>query len=63
MPGYYDENYGWYEIESEEDVEFYHAVQKESVLKKCERCGREVKLRKDYAICNSCADILERGGD
>ena len=63
MPTYYDDNFGHYEIESDEDVEFYHRVQRESVWKKCDRCGREVKLRRDYSICNSCADAVESGMD
>jgi len=62
MPSYYDDNFGNWETESEEDVEFYHRVQKESVLKTCEQCGRKVKLRPDYAICNSCANQNERFG-
>ena len=60
---YVDDNFGVYDIESEEDVEFYHQVQKESRRKKCQGCGRMVKLRPDYAYCNSCANIRERGGD
>jgi rRNA maturation endonuclease Nob1 len=61
MPGYYDDNFGWYEIESEEDVEFYHHTQHISVEKICQGCGRKVRLKPDYAICNSCADRAERG--
>jgi hypothetical protein len=60
---YYDDNFGFYEIEDEDDVEFYHRVQEESVEKTCQGCKRKVKLRPDYAYCNSCTDILERGGD
>jgi hypothetical protein len=60
---YYDDNFGHYEIEDEDDVEFYHQVQRESVTKKCQGCGRKVKLRPDYAYCNSCADARERGYD
>jgi hypothetical protein len=60
---YYDDNFGHYEIESEEDIEFYHQVQKESRLKKCVICGRKVKLRPEYDKCNSCADKIERGLD
>jgi hypothetical protein len=62
-PTYYDDNFGHWDMESEEDVEFYHRVQEESVFKKCQGCGRRVKLRPDYYICNSCADIAERGGE
>jgi len=63
MPGYYDDSFGWYEIESEEDVEFSHQMQRESVKKTCEGCGRTVRIRSTYAYCNSCADKLERGID
>ena len=63
MPTYYDDNFGHWDIEDEDDVEFYHRVQRESVWKTCKRCGDRVKLRPDYAICNSCADAIERGYD
>ena len=53
---YYDDNFGHWDIESEEDVEFYHQVQKESVLKKCKKCGRKVKLRPEYDYCGPCVD-------
>lgn len=62
MP-YYDDNFGFYEIESQDDIDFYHRVQKESVTKKCLGCKRRVKLRPDYAYCNSCADKREKGYD
>ena len=62
MASYYDDNYGWYEDAEDPDVRaFYHKVQRESVRKTCKGCGRKVKLRRDYAICNSCADRAERG--
>ncbi len=63
MPTYYDDNFGCYDIQDEDDVAFYKQVQRESVLKKCRGCGRKVRLRPDYAICNSCADRAERGMD
>jgi len=65
MPGriYADDNFGVYHIEDEYDLDFYHQVQSESVWKNCDACGQRVKLRPDYGICNSCAEILERGGD
>lgn len=63
MAGYYDDNYGWYEIESQDDIDFYHQTQRESVRKKCQGCGRTVKIKRDYAYCNSCADKRERGMD
>ena len=63
MPSYYDDNFGFYEIESEDDIEFYHRNQKRSVLKKCQACGRKVRLLPDYAYCNSCVNKLENGFD
>jgi hypothetical protein len=64
---YYDDNYGDYECgyddDPEEVAEFYRQTQAASVWKKCKRCGRRVHIRADYAICNSCADQLERGYD
>jgi len=60
---YADDNFGVYKIEDEDDLEFYHWVQSESIWKNCGACNRSVKLRPDYGICNSCAEILEHGGD
>ena len=60
---YIDDNFGVYDIESPDDVEFYHQVQRESVWKTCEGCGRRVKLRPDYGYCNSCATKREQGMD
>lgn len=63
MPrSYYDDNFGhWDDMDDPDMVEFYHEVQRESVSKKCAGCGRRVKIRPDYAYCNSCADKRERG--
>ena len=64
MPLLYDDNYGFYEdADDPETREFYNQVQKNSVWKKCSKCGKKVKLRKDYSICNSCAEKMERGWD
>jgi len=60
---YYDDNYGWYEIEGQDDVDFYFETQRKSVDKRCQGCGRMVRIKADYAYCNSCADKLERGMD
>ena len=60
---YHDDNYGAWEIRDQDDVDFYFETQRRSVRKKCRGCGRSVKIRPDYAYCNSCADRIERGGD
>jgi rRNA maturation endonuclease Nob1 len=63
MATYYDDNYGFYEIRDQDDIDFYHETQKASVWKKCHGCGKRVKIKPDYAYCNSCADARERGMD
>jgi hypothetical protein len=63
MASYYDENFGWWEINDADDVEHYHRTQKTNVLKKCQGCGRKVRIQPHYAYCNSCADKREKGYD
>lgn len=58
----YDDNYGFYHNTDEPEVmEFYRETQRNSVMKRCKRCDRMVKLRRDYAICNNCCEQEERG--
>ena len=61
MASYFDDNFGNYEINDEEDVEFYHHMQKESEWKACSSCERQVFISYRYSICNDCADRRERG--
>lgn len=63
MRTYSDDNFGTYEIEDEEDLEFYRDVQKNSRWTECKGCGRRVKLLPDYGYCDSCATKRERGLD
>lgn len=63
MRTYYDDNFGAYDIQDEDDLAFYHEMQRRSVWKKCGACGRKVKLKPDYGICNACATKLEQGFD
>ena len=58
----YSGSYGWMEIESDEDMEFYNETVKNSVEKECKNCGELVLLRRDYSSCNSCMERLERMG-
>lgn len=60
---FHDDNFGAWEIDGPEDVEFYKQVQRESRQKTCQGCGRTVRLRPDYGYCNSCADDIENGRD
>ena len=65
MSHYYDDNYGNYNTDSFDDAadmrDFYNETQRNSVWKHCKCCDRKVFLRRDYAICNSCADAQEKG--
>jgi len=61
MPSYYDDNFGFYDMEDEGSEEFYHHVQEKSVRKKCQGCGRMVNILPQYGYCNSCAGKIEQG--
>ena len=63
MTTYYDDNFGEYDIDDKEDIEFYHQCQTRSVKKKCACCGCIVKILPQYDKCDRCASILEAGGD
>jgi hypothetical protein len=61
---HYDDNFGhWHDMDDEETREFYDYVQKHSVLKRCEGCGKQVKIMPHYAYCNTCAERRENGMD
>ena len=61
---YYDDNYGhWEGMDDPDMVSFYHETQKQSKRKKCQGCGRMVRIKPDYAYCNACADKVEQGYD
>lgn len=60
---FYDDNFGHWNMESDEDVEFYFQVQNSNVSKECLGCGQLVRIQPQYGYCNSCADKRERGMD
>ena len=60
---YYDDNYGEWDIQDEDDLAFYHERQRTNVRKKCKGCNKMVRIQPDYAYCNSCATKIERGLD
>lgn len=67
MSGYYDDNFGHWDSmdgqDGEDNREFYRQVQSTNVRKKCAGCRRMVSIQPHYALCNSCADKAERGGE
>ena len=63
MKSYYDSNFGHWDMNDGDDVDFYHDVQSRSVTKTCQGCGHRVKLLPQYGYCNSCATKIEQGYD
>jgi hypothetical protein len=64
MSGYYDDNFGHWNMDQDdrdEMIEFYHHVQRTNVEKVCEGCGCTVRIQPHYAFCNSCAEEAESG--
>lgn len=60
---YFDDNFGHWEMESDDDLRFYRQVQRQSVTKTCEGCKRKVRILPQYAYCDRCATAIERGGE
>ena len=59
---FYDDNFGrWEDMDDPDMRDFYRQVQKESVLKRCSICGRQVRLRPEYDKCDSCCRKMEAG--
>ena len=64
MATYYDDNFGtWNDMNDLDVQEFYQEVQSKSVLKRCEGCGRMVRILPHYGYCNSCANAREIGAE
>ena len=61
MATYYDENFGCWDMSEEGSKEFYHKVQSSNIEKECGECGKIVYLQPQYSICNTCADMIEKG--
>jgi hypothetical protein len=60
---FYDDNFGhWEDMDDPDMVNFYFEMQRQSVEKECKGCGRLVRIKHDYAYCNSCATRMEQGG-
>lgn len=60
----YDDNFGFYDDPDDPDTRrFFEETQHNSVLKKCDGCGKTKTLLRHYRYCNSCMTRLERGED
>jgi len=61
---YYDDNFGhWEDMDDVDVLNYYHYVQRVSVDKEYEGCGRIVRLLPNYGYCDTCADAREKGMD
>ena len=63
MITYYDDNFGHWDIEDEDDMEHYRRTQATNVEKEWAGCHRMVMLQPQYGYCDSCATKIEQGWD
>jgi hypothetical protein len=61
MAAVYDDNFGFWDIDGQEEQAFFEHVQRQSVLKTCDRCDRRVRLLPSKTLCASCLTALEYG--
>jgi hypothetical protein len=61
MRGVYEDNFGYWEIDSREELAFFAHIQSQSVSVTCQRCKRSVRLLLTKTICAPCASALECG--
>jgi hypothetical protein len=57
----YEDNFGYWEIDSSEESAFFMHVQSQSALINCQRCSRPVRLLPIKTVCAACASALECG--
>jgi hypothetical protein len=61
MAAVYEDNFGFWDIDGQEEQAFLDYVQRQSVQRTCERCNRRVRLMPPKTICASCVTALECG--
>jgi hypothetical protein len=59
----YEPNFGFYDLDIEDEMEFFCHVKANSVPKKCVRCKEKVRLLPDRKMCSRCAEALEFAGE
>jgi hypothetical protein len=57
----YDDNFGFWNIDGQEEQAFFDYVQGQSVQKICVRCQHRVRLTPPKTLCASCVTALECG--
>jgi hypothetical protein len=61
MAAAYDDNFGFWDIDGQEERAFFEHVQRQSVPAICRRCERPVRLMPAKTLCASCVSALETG--
>jgi hypothetical protein len=61
MAAVYEDNFGFWDIDGQEEQAFFEDVQRQSVKKTCDRCDRPVRLIPSKTQCASCVTALECG--
>jgi hypothetical protein len=61
MAAVYDDSFGFWDIDGQEEQAFFEYVQRQSVQKACDRCERRVRLMPPKTLCASCVAALECG--
>ena len=57
----YEDNFGFWKVESPEEEAFFEDVRSRSVPRTCERCERPVRLLPPSTLCARCISALEFG--
>jgi hypothetical protein len=60
-PAVYEDNFGFWDIDGQEEQAFFEYVQRQSVKKTCDRCERPARLMPSKTLCASCVTALECG--
>jgi hypothetical protein len=59
--GVYEDNFGFWNMDSPGERAFFEHVQRQSVAIACERCEHLVRLIPPKTVCASCVAALECG--
>jgi hypothetical protein len=61
MAAEYEDNFGFWCIDGQEERAFFEHVQRQSIGAICTRCRRRVRLMPQRTLCAACAYALEYG--
>ncbi len=61
MAAAYEDNFGFWNIDGQEERAFFEHVQRQSFDRICHRCERPVRLMPSKTLCAPCVSALECG--